>query len=227
MSLDQLIPLFPLPNAVLLPRAVLPLHIFEPRYRIMTQDALAGDGLIAMALLKPGYEARYHASDAEIHPVVCVGAILREERLPDGRYNILLQGRMRASILDENTEKPYRRARLTPLAPDQVTPEAQKTLRAELQMEIASPPVLQLAQQANWVELLKCQELCLSDMLDLLASVVLQTAERKQDFLSEPQVEARLKLLRVALRSLAAEYLEASHRASRHARLWPPECTAN
>jgi Lon protease-like protein len=227
MNFDQLVPLFPLPSAVLLPRAILPLHIFEPRYRLMTQEAVAGDGLIAIALLKPGYEPRYHALDVEIHPIVCVGAILRDERLPDGRYNLLLQGRTRARILQENTEKSYRRARLAPLPPDALSPEVQQLLRAELQVEIGSPPVLQLAEQANWVELLKCQELCLSDTLDLLASVVLQTAEEKQAFLSQPQLEPRVKLLRLALRSLADQYLEATHRTSRHPRPWPPQCPAN
>lgn len=227
MILDDWIPLFPLPDVVLFPRAVLPLHIFEPRYRVMVQDAIDGPGLIAVALLKPGYESRYQTLDVEIHPVVCVGAILRDERLPDGRYNILLQGRLRASIVGENTERTYRRARLQQMPADELTPETQRRLRAELQNVVSTPPVLELAAQANWLELLKCPELCLSDSLDLLASVVLQTAEEKQAFLSEARVEARIKLLRLALGSLAADYLEASHRMSRGPRRWPPECRTN
>src|SRR6478672_7469926 len=85
------IPLFPLPNVVLFPRAILPLHIFEERYKAMTADALRGRREIAMALLRPGWERDYHHKPA-IEPVVCVGRILSHERLPDGKYNFLLQG---------------------------------------------------------------------------------------------------------------------------------------
>src|SRR5260221_6462218 len=89
------VPLFPLPNVVLLPRAVLPLHIFEERYKQMTADVLRGHRQIAMALLNRGWEKDYYGRPA-IEPVVCVGTILSHERLPDGRYNFLLQGHTRA-----------------------------------------------------------------------------------------------------------------------------------
>src|SRR5204862_2647939 len=84
------VPLFPLPNVVLFPRAVLPWHIFEERYLAMTADALRGDRLIAMALLKTGWERDYYSTPA-IEPVVCVGHILTHEQLADGKYNLLLQ----------------------------------------------------------------------------------------------------------------------------------------
>src|SRR5437588_1726053 len=83
------VPLFPLPNVVLFPRAVLPLHIFEERYKAMMAGTLGGDRQIAMALLKSGWEKNYHGK-AALEPVVCVGRILTHERLPDGRYNFLL-----------------------------------------------------------------------------------------------------------------------------------------
>src|SRR5450432_958575 len=86
-----IVPLFPLPNVVLFPRAVLPLHIFEQRYKAMTAAALRGEKLIAMALLKPGWEKNYY-SRPEIEPVVCVGRIVAQEKLGDGTYNFLLQG---------------------------------------------------------------------------------------------------------------------------------------
>src|SRR6185436_8178490 len=107
------VPLFPLPNVVLFPRAVLPLHIFEERYKTMTADALAGERLVAMALLRPGWEKDYYHRP-EIEPVVCVGTILSHERLPDGKYNFLLQGHTRARVLGEHRagDTPYRLARL-------------------------------------------------------------------------------------------------------------------
>src|SRR3982751_6181741 len=86
-----LVPLFPLPNVVLFPRVVLPLHIFEERYKRMTAEVLRGDKRIAMALRRPGWEKDYYGQPA-IEPVVCVGQILSHERLEDGRYNFLLQG---------------------------------------------------------------------------------------------------------------------------------------
>src|SRR5437764_10770721 len=109
------VPLFPLPGVVLFPRAVLPLHIFEQRYRVMTADVLVGDKLIAMALLRPEWEKNYYGR-AEIEPVVCVGKILSHEMLADGKYNFLLQGQLRARVTEEIVgEKPYRVARLTPI----------------------------------------------------------------------------------------------------------------
>src|SRR3954453_8232575 len=100
--------LFPLPGVVLFPRAVLPLHVFEERYKIMMADALRGDRQIAMALLHPGWERDYYSKPA-IDPVVCVGRILSHERLPDGKYNLLLQGEARARVVRENNSTtPYR-----------------------------------------------------------------------------------------------------------------------
>src|SRR6476660_8219610 len=94
------VPLFPLPNVVLFPRAVLPLHIFEERYKAMTADALQGDRVVAMALLKPDWEKNYYGTPP-IHPIVCVGTILSHERLADGKYNFLLQGTVRARVVQE------------------------------------------------------------------------------------------------------------------------------
>ena len=106
------VPLFPLPNLVLLPSAILPLHIFEERYRQMTADAVVGPRRIAMTLLKPGWEQHYHCRPA-IEDVVCVGTILSHEKLPDGKYNLLLQGTHRARV---RAELPRDAARLYRLA---------------------------------------------------------------------------------------------------------------
>ncbi len=103
------VPVFPLPSVVLLPTAVLPLHIFEPRYKAMTQAALRGKRRLAMALLSPGWKENYHARPA-IEPVVCVGTILTHELLPEGKYNFLLQGHTRAKVVRElQTDEPFRR----------------------------------------------------------------------------------------------------------------------
>jgi Lon protease-like protein len=102
--------LFPLPNLVLFPHLIQPLHIFEPRYREMMADALNSDRLIAMALLRPGWEEDYH-QNPPIHSVICVGRIFQEEELADGRYNLLLRGLARARVVRElPTDRLYRRA---------------------------------------------------------------------------------------------------------------------
>jgi len=92
--------LFPLPNLVLFPQAVAPLHVFEPRYRALVEDALAGDRLIAMALLLPGWENDYEGRPP-VASVICLGRILSQAKLPDGRFNLLLAGVQRAVIRRE------------------------------------------------------------------------------------------------------------------------------
>src|SRR5437763_12710939 len=83
--------LFPLPNLVLFPHVVQPLHVFEPRYRRMTARALAGDRLIALVLLQPGWEDDYDNRPA-VHRVACLGRVIGDQKLDDGRYNLLLRG---------------------------------------------------------------------------------------------------------------------------------------
>ena len=85
------IPIFPLPNVVLFPNVFLPLHIFEPRYRQMVAEALAGDRIIGMVLLRPGYEANYEGAPP-IYATGCSGLISHSDALEDGRYNIVLRG---------------------------------------------------------------------------------------------------------------------------------------
>src|SRR5262245_15586271 len=125
--------LFPLPNLVLFPHVAQPLHIFEPRYREMMADALAGDRLLAMALLRPGWEEDY-LKQPPIHPVVCLGRVMQEEQLPDGRYHLLLHGLCRARVIEElPTDRLYRTARVDLLRDAEVEcATADEKLRGEL-----------------------------------------------------------------------------------------------
>jgi len=115
IDFNKPIALFPLPGCVLLPHNATPLHIFEPRYRTMTRDALDSTGLIAMATTLAD-DAVDELGRPRIAECVCVGYIVRHDRLPDGRYNILLQGLARAKVLEEVEEDDagYRRAVLQP-----------------------------------------------------------------------------------------------------------------
>jgi Lon protease-like protein len=123
------IPLFPLPNVVLFPAMPLPLHIFEPRYRLMVEESLAGDRVIGMTLLQPGWESSYEGRPP-VYPWGCAGTLEQWEAVGDGRYNILLKGSVRFRILEERDGKPYRRARVEgvpePLGEPQALDQARK-----------------------------------------------------------------------------------------------------
>jgi Lon protease-like protein len=128
------LPVFPLPDVVMFPHALLPLHIFEPRYRKLTQDALAGNRLMGLALLVeqevPGELPPRFA------PILGVGEIVMAQELPDGRFNLILRGRMRVRLDRElETAEPYRLITATEL-PDEPAhrpedlSEAEATLRS-------------------------------------------------------------------------------------------------
>jgi len=110
--LPSTIPIFPLPNVVLFPGVFLPLHIFEERYRALVRDALAGDRLIGIVLLRPGWEDDYEGAP-EVYDLGCAGLITHSERLEDGGFNIVLHGMAKFRILSEEQEVwSYRRARV-------------------------------------------------------------------------------------------------------------------
>jgi Lon protease-like protein len=114
MSGRRLVRLFPLPNVVLLPGMTIPLHVFEPRYRRMLEDALESDRMIGMQLLKPG-DTGEEARPA-VFSIGCAGKVVHHERLEDGRSNILLKGAFRYRIdFEPRADTPYRIAEITPI----------------------------------------------------------------------------------------------------------------
>ena len=141
--LPSLLPIFPLPNVVLFPSVFLPLHIFEPRYRQMVSDALAGDRLIGMVLLQPGYEKEYDGSPG-VYDVGCAGVITHVERLSDGRFNLVLRGFEKFRIIGEESPSStvlYRRALIAPLT--EYDPPSTPALKSERQrLEALLAPLL-------------------------------------------------------------------------------------
>jgi Lon protease-like protein len=193
-SFRGVVRLFPLPNLVLFPQVIQPLHIFEPRYRQMLADALDDDRLLAMALLKPGWEEGYHLAPP-IHPVVCVGRVFQEERLADGRYNLLLHGLARARVVEElDTAKLYRSARVELLpevpAPPAVGPGLRRRLGEQMTRWLAD-------QEGALPQLRKLLEgpLTLGALCDVFAYALPVGVEAKQQLLEEPQAEARVRRL--------------------------------
>ena len=207
--------LFPLPNAVLFPHAIQPLHIFEPRYRQLLADALADDRLMALALLRPGWEEDYH-NQPPIHSVVCIGRILQEQRLPDGRFNLLLQGAARARVRAEvPSGKLYRSARVEVL--HDVPGEAEEPLRQQVGERVAACFAADPAALEQVQRLLE-GGLALGALCDVLSFALPLDVEFKQQLLEELRIAERARLL--------LERLEALIPAAQPRR-FPPEFSAN
>lgn len=105
------IPLFPLPNITFFPRTVLPLHVFEPRYRKLVSNVLNSDRLIGVPLLRPGWQQDYFG-----RPPICkifgVGRIVDHSIQENGNYNIVLEGLERVRLCEEYHTEAFRSARV-------------------------------------------------------------------------------------------------------------------
>jgi Lon protease-like protein len=196
----QPVPLFPLPNVVLFPQAVLPLHIFEPRYRAMTSDALAGLQQIAIALLKPGFEHDYPGK-AAIEPVICIGKIVAHQELDDGRYHLLLGGLGRARIVREVAEMPYRSA-VIELIPEPVDDGAVTAEERNLLKRIFDTGPLAATEMGQRFAELLAAGTPIGSVLDLVAFHLVNDAAIKQAVLNEPDPARRFALLTPVLREL-------------------------
>ncbi len=208
--------LFPLPNLVLFPHVIQPLHIFEPRYRQLLADSLADDRLMALALLQPGWEEDYERRPA-IFPTVCLGRIFQEERLPDGRYNLLLHGVCRARVREEvKTGKLYRLAHVD-LLPDLLPGSqlAEKELRCRLGQAVRGWFSAESAALAKLRQLL-AGGLGLGALCDVFSFALPLELEVKRQLLEEEHVERRARLL---LRHLEAR--------SPPPKRFPPDFSAN
>ena len=112
------VPIFPLAGALLFPRAQLPLHVFEERYRAMVRDAIAGANRIAM--IQPSASG----DPQPLFAAGCIGDIVGVEELDDGRFNLVLQGSQRFRLIAEvDAGTPYRQADVDLSAFDDREPE--------------------------------------------------------------------------------------------------------
>ncbi len=215
--------LFPLPNLVLFPHVMQPLHIFEPRYRELLEDALAGDRLIAMTVLTPGWERNYEGRPA-LYPMACLGRITAHCRLRDGTYNVLLLGLQRVRLLREM--KPVRRFRqaVVELCEDQYCTcslahqqSLQRSLRDAL---LHLLPMLPEAQEQ--VDQLLENNMPLGALSDVLGYMLDFDMARKQSLLSELDVCRRAELLLAHLAEVDSEMA-----AGRAGLFFPPAFSAN
>lgn len=187
-----ILPLFPLPNVVLFPGQLLPLHIFEPRYRQMVADALAAERYIGMVLWRPGVTP-------DIPTIACMGKITHHVPLPDGRSNILLQGIARVRIEKELDGKPYRRARVTVLAGEDAAAAFSKDVVDDL-LSILKPIVM----PANApLDLRGVAKRGAGALADFIAGISPLDVESRQSLLEEISGTARARTLLEMLQASA------------------------
>ncbi len=141
IPIPESIPIFPLQDIMLFPGASRSLHIFEPRYRDMIADAMEGDRIIGMVMLKPTTENNYDGNPP-IYDIGCAGILSNIEQLPDGRYNVIVQGLKRFRITGEDQRRTYRIASINVLddalsEADRATLRAQRPLLLELLSSVA------------------------------------------------------------------------------------------
>jgi hypothetical protein len=198
--------MFPLPDVTLFPHALMPLHIFEARYRALVADALARDRRLCIAQLQPGYEATYAGKPA-VRAVAGAGEIVKWQRLPTGRYNILVKGETRLCIEGEHPSDTLYRVvvgrRLRDIAPRHDVSAARQRLRAGCRRLLAvlrrSPDLLDAAlgddQEPGVVA-------------DRVAAAVIPEAAVRQRLLETLDVGERLTVLGDALEALVNELRE-------------------
>ncbi len=188
--------IFPLPGSVLIPGGYLPLHVFEPRYREMLTDCLAADRVLAVATLAPGWETNYEGRPAVL-PMMGVGYIESDEKLSNGRFNILLQGQIRVRMLSEHPATHAYREIHAALVPDLVRPDDRGDVEAmgitlrrlvlDLAAALPNTTARPLARAA-------AGERDDSRLADLVGAAVLTDAEQRQAFLEQTDVKRRLDM---------------------------------
>ncbi len=194
--------LFPLPDLVMFPHVMQPLHIFEPRYRDLLNEALDSDGLIAMSVLAPGWEQDYEGSP-KILPHACLGRVVTHERTEDGQYNILLLGLRRIQIDSElPPQESFRQANVTLLDDyyeTENTPE-RLSLQTALTQQFEEALPGDQSTNLNLSELLST-DVPLGVLTDLVSFALPLEFDLKCKLLGESDIDRRAMMLLDALDS--------------------------
>jgi uncharacterized protein len=211
--------LFPLPNLVLFPHVMQPLHIFEPRYRDMLEDSLAGDRMLAMALLAPGWENNYEGRPP-IYPTACLGRITTHFRLADGTYNILLLGVRRIKLLNElDSRRSFREARVE-ICEDLYPPQKitqYNMLQCRLREAfLKALPFLPEAREQ--LDQLIDTDVSLGMLTDIISYMLDIDLGKKQSLLTEVDIYRRAELLLKYLAAVTEDFHDESSASS----VFPP-----
>jgi len=195
------VPIFPLPDLALFPNTLLPLHIFEPRYRAMVTDALARDRRLAIVGLKPGYEGDY-AGHPAVHEVAGLGRIVKCERMATGRFNLLLKGELRIRIERElPSDTLYRLVQSVELQDSGAERASVPALLDEVKR--ACRRILEMVRRATpEMEETLAAAVAPGVLCDQVASAVVPSPAARQALLEELDVERRLRRLLAELQDL-------------------------
>ena len=194
VDFTKLVALFPLPDCVLLPHTTIPLHIFEARYRSMANDSLDSSGLIAMASFRGTSLAEQAEDHPPLRPYVCVGHIVKHQRLDDGRYHILLQGVCRARIVKEIDDRPYRQAILEPAETD-ITMEIDLEDHRQRIDGLLGDRLLKSLKSVNVIHNWLSREVPTTAVIDLAIMMLCDDFEQRYEMLAETDVIRRAKWL--------------------------------
>jgi len=195
------LPIFPLPDAVLFPGATLPLHVFEPRYRDLARDALAGRGILAIARLQPGFERNYEGRPP-VFEICGVGRIVDHRMRADGRYDLVLHGLARIRILEElEPLHSYREVRAVALEDSPADPALSVALKTTIaNLWHALSPHLPVPMQN--LQRLTAGADCAGSFADRLAPLIADDPETTQQLLSQLDPIERLQLIAARLQIL-------------------------
>ncbi|HZV94764.1 MAG TPA: LON peptidase substrate-binding domain-containing protein [Candidatus Nitrosocosmicus sp.] len=201
MATRHYVPIFPLPDLALFPNTLLPLHIFEPRYRAMVTDALARDRRLAIVGLKPGYEGDY-AGHPAVHEVAGLGRIVKCERMATGRFNLLLKGELRVRIERElPSDTLYRLVQSVELQDSGAERASVPALLDEVKR--ACRRILEMVRRATpEMEETLAAAVAPGVLCDQVASAVVPSPAARQALLEELDVERRLRRLLAELQDL-------------------------
>lgn len=214
---DNVARLFPLPGVVLFPHVVLPLHIFEPRYRQMTEHALASDRLVAIVKVRESVDEA--CFEPPLEEVACLGKIVNHERLPDGRFNFLLLGLRRVRLVHELPRSTLYRQAEVELLEDEPSDD-EDARRESLTSLFRAMAECQGALDPDLDSLLRA-DAPLGVLTDIVAHALGLSPQLKQSLLAETRIEARADGLIAMLREFSTANLITP--ASHH-RYPPPIC---
>ena len=212
-------PLFPLPNVALYPHVVQPLHMFEPRYRQMTADAVAADGFLALAVLRPGHDDTYNRKDAPIYPTACLGRITGSRELPDGRWDVTVQGLSRVTVTRELPGEELYRVGEMELRPDCLEEDSPEIRRVSGGVIESFGRLYPQMAEHPMVEKMLRSDLPFAVLCDFIAHATEIETETAARILCEPDVCSRGRILN--------GYLTAKLATKRAARPFPPAFSAN
>lgn len=216
-------PVLPLPEAVLLPHEIQPLHVREPRYHRMIADCLDASGQMAVATFRALNSSCFLEEEDEptLRPAVCVGQIVQHHEVSNGRQEILLQGICRARIvrvIEPGDDCGYRLAKLAPLEPLDQSPPPMVKIREQLRQMLTSPRLSRLRSAETVMKWFERDDVSTHALLELIGFALIPGCETKYRLLAEASPIRRARLIKHELAALGQLVEQAEQQPFEH---WP------